>query len=378
MVAGHSTYLPEGEHSISHLEVEHALRNMIAVRAHAAGFNGAQGCAVKRVVSFVHELLATLTMSSTLFAESANRQLPTVHDVIGSLAYVGMSMHELSEFSAQRRASDSRAAVTVVRPPKQTPEWADPTASFLPSDSDSDLERPPRRRRRGKAAADWNALMQDIVPDHLPPQPPRHCWKFTPVYATQMLSELPALQLVNRKLDNARLVESSLRKLIRNTDNAALQPEDKEARALEHGMIEEVGLDGSTTRVSMPMHPAADESAPAQDAKPGDAPSAPPENTDAPAASGAAPAGESAQPANAGADDAQSDQSDVQEDAPRPVRMGERHVLPRIVNYKMSWYASTTTQNSGLPNTNLYTAKLRGSGSGAGGEGRRPRRYYIN
>ena len=79
-----------------------------------------------------------------------------------------------------------------------------------------------------------------------------------------------------------------------------------------------------------------------------------------------------------GTDDAQSDQSDVQEDAPRAVRMGERHVLPRIVNYKMSWYASTTTQNSGLPNTNLYTAKLRGSGSGTGGEGRRPRRYYIN
>lgn len=262
-------------------------------------------------------------------------------------------MPELAEYAAKRREYRPRTRISVEHPAAKTRAWDDPTASFLPSDSDSDLERPVRRRRRGKAAADWNALMRDIVPDHLPPQPPRHCWKFTPVYATQMLSELPALQLVNRKLDNARLVESSLRKLIRDTDTAALPPEDKTSKKFVDGFIEEVAPDGAAL-------PGAEEQGRPQEAQ-------------ADAVQAVTPMAVDVSTEMQNAQDAQSDQSDTQEDTPPTVRAGERRVLPRVVNYKSSWYSTTATSGSGLPNTNLYTAKLRGGG----GDGRRPRRYYI-
>ncbi|WFD37038.1 hypothetical protein MCUN1_003930 [Malassezia cuniculi] len=331
------------------------------------------------------QVLETIATSSTQYAESANRQIPTAHDVIDSLAYVGLSIHELAQYAAEKACHRKRVTVTVDHPVRKIPQWADPTAAFLPSDSDSDLERPTRRRRMGKAAADWNALMRDIVPDHLPPQPPRHCWMFTPVYATQMLSELPALQLVNRKLENARLVESSLRKLIRDTDTAALPQDEKDNRAFFDGFVEEVAPDG--TRAAASAADAPNAAAPAvatagaEQSAQTPARSASAEHTQgAPVAQGEpmetdtqpGEAGAGAQGAD-GADDAQSDQSDTQEEAPRPARAGERQVLPRIVNYKASWYSSTAAQSSGIPSTNLYTAKLRGGSS----EGRKSRRYFV-
>lgn len=156
---------------------------------------------------------------------------------------------------------------------------------------------------------------------------------FTPVYATEMLSDMPALQLVNRKLDNARLVESSLRKLIKHTDAAAppklwtppdptrsddtiARPKVQPAQAVGDDSIMSVD-EPDTTVHDMPLTTTLD---------------------------------------NVGRSDP------------------SRRVLPRAVNYKAAWYTATSSTDSKLPTANLYTARLRGNMDESA---RRTRRYIV-
>lgn len=76
----------------------------------------------------------------------------------------------------------------------------------------------------------WHRAADHVVPRHLPGMPPRHTWVHTAAYPTNAysasdtgagLAKNHPLVLVNRKLANARLVESSLRRLIQSTDSAA-------------------------------------------------------------------------------------------------------------------------------------------------------------
>ena len=156
----------------------------------------------------------TLLYNCMQYNQLINRNYPTIHDVMDTLEGLGISLEELGAFASRLRGqTEQRCRVHVAEPKRGHEAWESPSSSFLPSE-DEDGESESR-------TTTWATLMHDVIPDHLPPEPPRHCWMFTPVYATEMLSDMPALQLVNRKLDNARLVESSLRKLIKDTDAAA-------------------------------------------------------------------------------------------------------------------------------------------------------------
>ena len=259
-------------------------------------------------------VITTMMLSCEQFAAQANRQQANAMDLLETLAYQGVPLHELAQYSASRRAADAQDIQALRlrsdRPVRRT--WAHQAADLLPSDDESDTKEtgaPAKLKslRAPRSHAAWDALMGDIIPNHLPQQPPKHCWMFTPVFTNQMLAELPATQLVNRKLDNTRLVESALRKLIRDTDTAALPESERNAA-----------------------------------------------RTETPA------------PADASAMDVV--KADEDTEAPN-----EQALRPRPVNYKASWYAASTSRTSGLPSTNLYAAKLRGDAMRA----KRPRRYIV-
>lgn len=244
-----------------------------------------------------------------------------MHDLLHTFEYLGMPLASLGTYARDVRAHPGqRMRIRAPSTRHGMESWVSPTAEFLPSD-DEDEAGP------AKKTAVWRELMTDIVPDHLPPQPPRHCWMFTPVYATQVLSELPMLQLVNRKLENARLVETSLRRLIRETDKAALS--ELNAKQPVAANTAETVVAPSTVQAEPEAHDspkdAAIELLPAQDTAPA-----------------------------------------IQEAKPRL----------HTVNYKSSWYATLASTDSRLPTANLYTARLRGTVED-GGIAKRPRRYVI-
>lgn len=268
----------------------------------------------------------TLLYNCMQYNQLVNRNYPTIHDVMDTLEGLGISLEELGAFASRLRGqTEQRCRVHVAEPKRGHEAWESPSSSFLPSeDEDEESE---------SQTTTWATLMHDIIPDHLPPEPPRHCWMFTPVYATEMLSDMPALQLVNRKLDNARLVESSLRKLIKHTDAAAppklwtppdptrsddtmARPKVQPAQAVGDDSIMSVD-EPDTTVHDMPLTTTLD---------------------------------------NVGRSDP------------------SRRVLPRAVNYKAAWYTATSSTDSKLPTANLYTARLRGNMDESA---RRTRRYIV-
>ncbi|PWZ00358.1 hypothetical protein BCV70DRAFT_199646 [Testicularia cyperi] len=126
-------------------------------------------------------------------------------------ARVRKRKHDLERLAAKRRRREEKALAARIQ---------------MPGSSGKDL----RALTSGEAA--WHRMADHIVPRHLPGMPPRHTWIHTPAYPTNAYSADPSctdgktakshpLVLVNRKLANARLVESSLRRLIQSTDSAA-------------------------------------------------------------------------------------------------------------------------------------------------------------
>ncbi|WFD19087.1 hypothetical protein MCAP1_001307 [Malassezia caprae] len=313
-MAGVSTYSPVGT-VVLRKDACQGMRALIVRIADQVGFDSARELALLRMEDLVEDFIATLLQSCGRFAEVSNRVHPTLYDMIHTFELLGLSLPELHAYANQVRGQAStRVQIPTARPPSGQRDWEHPTALFLQSDDEPDQ------------LSTWKTLMHDIVPDHLPPEPPRHCWMFTPVYATEVLSDMPALQLVNRKLDNARLVESSLRKLIKNTDTAApvkpwipLEPAPP--------LLDLAEDEGDMSVLSVDALPPAE-----------------PMVTDVPSTE-APEAGSSAATPAATDDDAQR----------------RRGVLPRAVNYKVSWYASHASTDNKLPTANLYTARLRGN-----------------
>lgn len=271
-------------------------------------------------------VVMTLLHNCMQYNQLLSRNYPTIHDVMDTFEGMGISLQELGAFANQLRGqNEQRSQVHVVEPRRDHETWENPSYSFLPSEDEDE--------KCQSQTTTWTTLMHDIIPDHFPPEPPRHCWMFTPVYATEMLSDMPALQLVNRKLDNARLVESSLRKLIKHTDAAAppklwtppAHTHSEDTIALPKVQpIMEVGDDSimSVDELDAPVH---------------DIPHTTPPN-------------------NVGRHDP------------------SRRVLPRAVNYKAAWYTATSSTDSKLPTANLYTARLRGNMDESA---RRTRRYIV-
>jgi len=267
-------------------------------------------------------VVLTLLQSCGQFSELSNRHAPTIHDALHTFELLGMPLGEFVGYTQQIQASGARRRVINV-PKKQMNHstWENPMRGFLTL-SDYDGEE------NGEKLSTWSTLMHDIVPNHLPSYPPRHTWMFTPVYATEVLSDLPMLQLVNRKLDNARLVETSLRKLIKQTDKAVpmelWNPTEltSTVNELASGDRPDVSMDAPETR------------------------------------------NEEAEP------------PEVKPVENRPTQKSmPKTPLPRAVNYKTAWYTTLGSADSKLPTSNLYTARLRGMDDTV--MSKRQRRYVV-
>lgn len=296
----------------------------------------------------------TMLQSCVRFAELSNRHDPTLHDMCHTFQLLGLTTPDLSKFAKRATgAADKRVSISPVLPSQSVQSWEAPTSSFLPSDDEDSAKEEP--------SSTWATLMHDIVPNHLPPPPPRHCWMSTPVYATEVLSDMPVLQLVNRKLDNARLVESSLRQLIRNTDKAAPPvmwvPAPPAVSGEPSADALEAPVDAAPEGASAPSDKLVDADVSVMSVD--EAADSGVETLSAPRTTDE----------NAVAESAALDPAAV--GPPTTVRRG---VLPRAINYKASWYAAVASTDSKLPTANLYTARLRGTMDDTT---RRPRRYVV-
>ncbi|KAL4402686.1 transcription factor TFIID complex protein [Malassezia pachydermatis] len=316
-MAGVSSYAPPAGviSDLAQTDARDVMGRMIAYRTQKAGFAGARRQAMERMEELVDTFMETLLQSCAQFSELANRHDPTLHDVLHTFELLGVNLAELAEFSQQTQKEETRAEIAVATPREGTEAWEDPSRHFLPC----------REKEEQEEASTWSTLMHDIVPNHLPAEPPRHCWMSTPVYATEVLSEMPVLQLVNRKLENARLVETSLRQLIKNTDAAAPAkvwiPSEPGTTSKDAILPTSEAMDEDETRASAPAQPFDGWNAPSTE--------------------------------------------------PGVAHENKRGVLPRAVNYKASWYASLSSNDSKLPMANLYTARLRGNVDDP------PRRYVV-
>ncbi|WFD43202.1 hypothetical protein MPSI1_001857 [Malassezia psittaci] len=362
-MVGVATYQPavDAPAEMEMCDAEYAIHELIARISRSHGFKGARTGAVRRLTELVDD-----SRSAMQLAMQSNRQSPTVHDMITTLEYLDIEPESLRVYAQNSRELQSvRKPIRLPKARKSTASWADPTGSFLPSDD----ELQDRSNKAEKPI--WNLLMDEVVPNHLPSQPPRHCWMATPVYATQTLSEMPMVQLVNRKLDNARLVETSLRRLIRETDKAALPSLNQEkAMVVEH---EESGASQSSNAVPREVQEIKSGS---ETNIPADQPSEHP-SVDQPTLV----SDQSEGLANAKDDihdplkQLESNTSRKLIEDPALLLISQKPSL-RTVDYKLSWYSSLASNDSRLPSANLYTARLRGAADD-GQLPKRPRRYIV-
>lgn len=297
--------------------------------------------------------------------------------MLNTYDYLGMDTSSLvthARDATQHRAN--RRRIERPKPRHGSEPWANPMVDFLPSDDEEG--------HTNEEPSIWKTLMNDIVPEHLPQQPPRHCWMFTPVYATQMLSELPMLQLVNRKLDNARLVETSLRRLIRETDKAALpELEPKVREEIVEMAVDTPDIHPEVPRQSESVQPhtpiqAENCSFPAHDAAASEPSSYEPVSgeTESETAVPMQPT-HATDPSSEAAPEASRTATHTSEATANPAKLLDtKKPLLRAVNYKSSWYAALASNDSRLPSANLYTARLRGTADD-GGMAKRPRRFLV-
>ncbi|WFC99111.1 hypothetical protein MYAM1_001849 [Malassezia yamatoensis] len=361
---GVATYQPAADApaEMEMRDAEFAIHELIAQISRSQGFKGARTGAVRRFTELIDD-----SRSAMQLAMQSNRQSPTVHDMLTTLEYLDLEPESLRIYAQNSRELQSvRKPIRLPKACKATAPWADPTGSFLPSDD----EQQDKSDKAEKPV--WDLLMNEVVPNHLPSQPPRHCWMATPVYTTQTLSEMPMVQLVNRKLDNARLVESSLRRLIRETDKAALPSlNQEEAMVLEH---EELGASESNNAASEEVQ----ETKSASDTNiPADQPSKDP-SVDQPTpvpdqSEGLADARDP--PTYELPKQLESNTSRKLIDDPALLLISQKPSL-HTVDYKLSWYSSLASNDSRLPSANLYTARLRGAADD-GQLPKRPRRYIV-
>ncbi|KAH8113400.1 hypothetical protein DFH11DRAFT_1727875 [Phellopilus nigrolimitatus] len=191
-----------------------AMRRFLAARVAEEGFERAEGAALARLeleaVAFIEQLFAR----AKAYADVASRACPSPADVLAAAEEHDIDVAGLVKERREgaRRARKRQKVSSEQNPGSDTgrglgsrlelvaPTRRSASPDLLPSDDENTAPVVPQTLRS--------------LPAHLPPLPPKHTYLRTPVPPPKKQA-LPSLE---KKLENAALVQESLRSLLLATE----------------------------------------------------------------------------------------------------------------------------------------------------------------
>lgn len=192
-------------------------------------------------------MLVSLPAHAHELALNSNRRVPSTRDFYTALQYSGPRLRQAAMEQYLRDVDlDELHWESEAHPTDEKLEWTDPFQGHLPSESEDDSAAEgedeeikdgsvivTRAKKAGDAAARkrrrkrFRPEMAE-VPSHLPDLPPKHTWISTPSYPAHSMTLQPPLAFLDMKVSSNRLMEVSLRGLIRATDAAVLDSQVKQ------------------------------------------------------------------------------------------------------------------------------------------------------
>lgn len=191
-------------------------------------------------------MLFSLPAHAHELAGMANRRTPSTRDFYTAMQQCGPRLmpNELEQYVRDVDLEDVDWRKDI-RAEERQPSWCDPYEGCLPSESEDDSAVEEEKKETGVVGTRSRASRTTTarkrrrkkfkvemaeVPDHFPPLPPKHTWLSTPSYPAHSINLQPPLAFLDRKVSSNRLMEASLRGLIRATDAAVLDSQ------LQHGI----------------------------------------------------------------------------------------------------------------------------------------------
>jgi hypothetical protein len=229
--------------------------------------------------------LRLTTSSSVLFslpahahelAIMANRRNPSTRDFFTALQFIGPRLRQ-NELEQYLRDTDLEEMSWKVDNDtyEAKPSWCDPFEGLLASESEDDsaVEEEVKESgiigTRSKVAKNITArkrrrkrfrVEMAEVPSHFPSLPPKHTWLSSPSYPAHSINLQPPLAFLDRKVSSNRLMEASLRGLIRATDAAVLDSQLQRSSSQTTKQRDEVEFgreDAGSSRGALPDRSAA-------------------------------------------------------------------------------------------------------------------------
>ncbi|RDX53223.1 hypothetical protein OH76DRAFT_1399852 [Lentinus brumalis] len=178
----------------------HAMQRLISAEMRSVGFESAETGAVRRLELEVAAFVEQLYERAHEYAALANRAKPVVTDMLAASDDYNLETSEMYRLSKKsRKRKRDQGSIQLLPPPSRSP-----SPELLSSDDEGVPPTIPVTLRP--------------LPHYVPPLPPKHTYLRTPI-SPQKKAALPSLE---KKLENAALVQESLKNLLTATeDNTA-------------------------------------------------------------------------------------------------------------------------------------------------------------
>ncbi|EJD01062.1 uncharacterized protein FOMMEDRAFT_169257 [Fomitiporia mediterranea MF3/22] len=181
------------------------INRFLAIRVREEGFERAETAALVRLEMEVTAFIEQIFSRAKAFADNSARGRPTAADAIAAVQEYDLDIAELKQevkeskkrARKRKRAGEPDQSLNLELVP---PERRSSSPELLASDDENTPPVVPQTLRS--------------LPTHLPPLPPKHTYLQTPVPPPKKQA-LPSLE---KKLENAALVQESLRNLLLATE----------------------------------------------------------------------------------------------------------------------------------------------------------------
>ncbi|TBU44764.1 hypothetical protein BD309DRAFT_957609 [Dichomitus squalens] len=175
-----------------------ALQRLISLEMRDAGFESAEGGAMRRLELEVASFIEQLYERAHEYANLANRAKPVITDVMSASEDYNLELSEIRRLTrkSRKRKRAGEGPITLLPPPSRTP-----SPDLLSSDDESLPPTIPVTLRP--------------LPHYVPSLPPKHTFLRTPISPPKKAA-LPSLE---KKLKNAALVQESLKNLLLATED---------------------------------------------------------------------------------------------------------------------------------------------------------------
>ncbi|TDL29306.1 hypothetical protein BD410DRAFT_779676 [Rickenella mellea] len=177
-----------------------AVRHLVSSQLEKKGFQSAEPAALHRIELELVTFVEQLYRRAKEYAELSSRSNPSAMDTLAACEEYKIQVSDLHRESRHGR-SRKRKRGAAHAPDLVPPSPRSPSPEFLPSDDEGAPLVIPQTLR--------------TLPSHLPPLPPKHTYLRTPA----PLPKKQALPSLEKKLENAALVQTSLRNLLLSTED---------------------------------------------------------------------------------------------------------------------------------------------------------------